>query len=192
MVKIDLQKAYDSISWDFLLEVLWGLKFHPCFIHWVMTCITSPSFSLSINGGVHGFIKGRRGLRQGDPMSQTLFLLCMEYLSRLLKRRTAEGDFGFHAKCEGAGITHLAFADDLFLFGRGNLPSMSILADGLTEFTRTSGLAINANKSLVFFSNVPGFTKELILQKFGFPEGTLLTKYLGLPLASKSLLISQV
>lgn len=124
-------------------------------------------------------------------MSPTLFLLCMEYLSRLLKCRTREGDFGFHAKCETMGITHLAFADDLLLFGRGDLSSMTILADVITEFTRTSGLAINASKSLVFFSNVRGFTKDLILQKFGFPEGVLPTKYLGLPLTSRSLLISQ-
>lgn len=51
MVKIDLQKAYDSISWDFLLEVLWGLKFHPCFIHWILTCVTSPLSALLSTGG---------------------------------------------------------------------------------------------------------------------------------------------
>lgn len=191
MVKIDLQKTYDSISWDFLLEVLWGLKLHSCFIHWIMTCVTSPTFALSINDGVYVYIKGRRGLRQGDPMSPTLILLCMEYLSRLLKRHTTDEDFSFHAKCEGEGITHLAFADDFLLFGRGDISSMAVLADCLSEFSKTSELTVNANKSSIFFSNVPGFTKELILEKFGFSEGNLPTKYLGLPLASKMLLISQ-
>lgn len=98
--------------------------------------------------------------------------------------KNARGGFGFHTKCEGAGITHLAFADDLLLSGRDDLPSMSILSDSLMEFKRTSGLAVSANKSLIFFSNVHGFTKELILEKFGFPKGTL-------PPASKSLIISQ-
>lgn len=96
LAKIDLQKAYDCISWEFLHEVLIGLIFHPCFIYWIMSCITCLTFSLSINGGLHGFIRGRRGLRQGEPMSPTLFLFCMEYLSRLLKRRTRLEDFSFH------------------------------------------------------------------------------------------------
>lgn len=72
MVKINLQKAYDSISWYFLREVFIGLRFHPCFIHWILTCVICPTFSLSINGGSHGLIKGKRGLRQGDPMSSSL------------------------------------------------------------------------------------------------------------------------
>lgn len=126
MVKIDLQKAYNSISWDFLREVFIGLRFHPCFIHLIMTCVTSPTFSLSINRGSHGYIKGKRGLRQGDPMSPTLFLLCMEYLSRLLHRCTTTTDFQFHASCESQKITHPAFADDLLLFGRDDAISMGI------------------------------------------------------------------
>lgn len=72
-------------------------------------------------------------------MSPTLFLLCMEYFSRLLKRRTKSEDFSFHAKCEGEGITYLTFADDLLLFGRGDLSAMSVLADSLMKFFLVSG-----------------------------------------------------
>lgn len=58
-IKIDLQKAYDTISWEFLEEVLIGLNFHPIFVEWVMECITSPSFSIIVNGISHGFFKGK-------------------------------------------------------------------------------------------------------------------------------------
>lgn len=68
---------------------------------------------------------------------------------------------------------------------------MSVLADVVKDFSQTSGLVVSATKSLVFFSNVPEFMKELICARFGFPEGTLPVKYLGLPLASKNLFIAQ-
>ena len=70
-VKIDLRKAYDTICWDFLEDVLLGLNFHPIFVERVMECVTSLSYSIMINGSPHGFFQGKRGLRQGDPMSPT-------------------------------------------------------------------------------------------------------------------------
>lgn len=87
-IKIDLCKAYDTVSWTFLREVLFGLGFPTVFIDWVMACVTTPSFSVTVNGGMHGHFKGERGLRQGDPMSSMLFILCLEYLSRLIKSKT--------------------------------------------------------------------------------------------------------
>ncbi|GAA0140200.1 hypothetical protein LIER_35200 [Lithospermum erythrorhizon] len=92
-----------------------------------MACIRKPTFSISFNGELHGYFEGKRGLRQGDPMSPALFLLCIEYLSRLLKVETGGDIFNFHPKCQGAQITHLAFADDLMLFSYGDMASVDIL-----------------------------------------------------------------
>jgi hypothetical protein len=75
MLKIDLRKAYDTISWNFLHSVLGGLGFPPI-------CVSSTSFSTQINGDLFNFFKGKRGLRQGDPISLFLFVLCMEYFSQ--------------------------------------------------------------------------------------------------------------
>ena len=72
--KIDLRKAYETICWDFLENVLLGLNFHPVFVERVMECVTSPSYSIMINGSPHSFFKGKRGIRQGDPMSPSLSL----------------------------------------------------------------------------------------------------------------------
>ncbi|XP_042003862.1 uncharacterized protein LOC121752840 [Salvia splendens] len=149
-VKIDLRKAYDRIDWDFLRTVLNGLQLHPKFVYSVMQCVTSPRFSIAINGSSHGFFESKRGIRQGDPKSPTLFIFCMEYLSRLLAARTTDNDFNYHAKCAKQKITHLAFVDDLMLFGRGNAMSMAILADTMPEFSACSGLEINKAKSNLF------------------------------------------
>lgn len=51
MLKVDIQKAYDTVSWDFLKDVLYGLNFHPRSIYWVMLCVSSATFSININGG---------------------------------------------------------------------------------------------------------------------------------------------
>ncbi|KAL0294689.1 UNVERIFIED_CONTAM: putative mitochondrial protein [Sesamum calycinum] len=86
---------------------------------------SSPEFyTVAMNGSLHGLFPAKKGLRQGDPMSPALFLLCMEYFSRLIKRSTTNSDFNFHPKCEKLKITHLLFADDLMLFSRGDLPSI--------------------------------------------------------------------
>lgn len=98
-LKVDMRKAYDSVYWEFLWAVLRYLGFPDLFIAWVMECVSTTSFSLAINEYFHGFIKGRRGLRQGDPMSPSLFLMCMEYFSRLLKSKMTYSPFNFHLKC---------------------------------------------------------------------------------------------
>ncbi|GJV42096.1 hypothetical protein Tco_1420536 [Tanacetum coccineum] len=67
--KVDIQKAYDTVDWGFLKEVLIGFGFHARMVHWIMECVTTTSFSISINGNLHGYFKGKRGLRQGDSLS---------------------------------------------------------------------------------------------------------------------------
>lgn len=116
LMKIDLKKAYDMISWDFLYEALQGYGFPEPFIQIVMRCVTSTKFTVKVNGEGHGYFQGRRGLRQGDPMSPLLFVLVMEYLTRLLGKMSEVHDFKFHPMCKASKLTHLIFADDLMIF----------------------------------------------------------------------------
>lgn len=116
IMKIDLQKAFDSVHWDFLHEALIGLNFPEQFIAWIMECVTTTSFSLAINGGTLGLFRGARGLRQGDPLSPYLFGICVEIFGRQIQQSTVRSGFSFHPQCAHLRLAHLAYADDLLLF----------------------------------------------------------------------------
>ncbi|XP_020272645.1 uncharacterized protein LOC109847817 [Asparagus officinalis] len=167
--------------------MLKGLRFPDNMISWIMECISTPKFSISINGTPHGYFQGARGLRQGDPLSPYLFVIGMEYLSR--KLNTLKGDrlYRFHPKCSRLKITHLAFADDLLLFGRADMNTISRLRDCLAEFSKTSGLEANPSKCSIFMSGVDDNLKNQICNLLNFTEGTMPLKYLGLPLIAKRL-----
>ena len=105
-----------------------------------MQCVTTTSSSLSINGSLHGFFKGKQGISQGNRISPFLFVLCLEYLSRSLKNLKHNRDFNFHPMCKVLNITHLAFADDLMLFSKEDEISVQILLSKLVSFRDCLGL----------------------------------------------------
>ncbi|GJR41849.1 hypothetical protein Tco_1309952 [Tanacetum coccineum] len=187
--KVDIQKAYDTVDWRFLENILEGFGFHPTMIKWTMACVTSTSFSISLNGDIHGYFKGKRGLRQGDPLSPYLFTLVMEVLTLMLKKRVDLSEsFRYHHHCENLQIINVCFADDLFLFARGNVESAMVIMESLDEFKSTSGLVPSISKSTAFFCNVVNHVKTAILNVMPFSEGTLPVKYLGVHLISSRLL----
>lgn len=187
ILKVDLQKAYDTIHWSFLREAMQHLNFPGSFIRWIMECVSTTSYSLSINGQTHGFFGGKRGLQQGDPLSPYLFTMCLEMLSRSLKCAAESPDFNFHPKCKPLGITHIAYADDLLLLSRGDVGSVNILVRCLKEFGETAGLKVNVFKSSMFLAGVSDGEKADLLQQTGFQEGVFPFRYLGIPMASSKL-----
>ncbi|KAL5563053.1 hypothetical protein UlMin_032800 [Ulmus minor] len=90
-LKIDLQKAYDRLSWQFLAKVLKAFGFHSVWIHRVITCISTARLTLMLNGAPAHNFSPKRGLRQGDPLSPYLFILAMEVLSRLINQKVEAG-----------------------------------------------------------------------------------------------------
>lgn len=150
-VKMDLMKAYDSVDWTFLLDIMQSMQFPDQYIQWVKNCITTPMFSVMINGQHEGFFTGQRGLRQGDPLSPYLFLLVMEAFTALLQYKVQHQAFRYNPKCHSLQLTHLIFADDLFVLCGAEEGSFTIIAEVLKDFHLFSGLQINMLKSSVFF-----------------------------------------
>ncbi|KAL2234688.1 UNVERIFIED_CONTAM: hypothetical protein Sindi_1201000 [Sesamum indicum] len=177
-LKVDIRKAYDTVEWDFLLAVLQLFGFPQTFPRWIEECVTTAAFSIGLNGSPHGFFAGARGLRQGDPLSPYLFILAMEVLHLgLLQLIEQDLQFSYHWKCEPAKVFQLGFADDLLLFCRADLNSFRILKRGLDRFAEWSGLRLNVQKSHVIISR-------------SAQGGQLPMRYLGLPLLSSRLSIS--
>ena len=156
-----------------------------------MECVSTASFSVAVNGDIHGFFLGKSGVRQGDPLSPYLFICCMEYFSRLLKLSSQHENFRFHPKCEVQGINHLVFADDVLLLSRGDSSSVHCLLQQNTLFGKTYGLYINPEKSSIFFGGVGTTQKQSILTESDFREGSFPFTYLGVPLSPHRLLASQ-
>ncbi|XP_074291655.1 uncharacterized protein LOC141618445 [Silene latifolia] len=182
MFKLDLQKAYDSIEWAFVDQMLGALMFPEKFRQMVMTCVTTSSFTLNLNGAQFGYFKGRRGLRQGDPISPLLFCMCMEYLSRVMEFATRKWYFRYHPLCKSLKLTHLLFADDLLMFSKGDVQSIMLILRVMATFSAASGLIVNASKSEVVFCGVTDSLKNDIIQISGYQEGKLPFKYLGIPI----------
>ncbi|GJQ88916.1 RNA-directed DNA polymerase, eukaryota, reverse transcriptase zinc-binding domain protein [Tanacetum coccineum] len=114
--KIDIQKAYDTVSWSFIEDILRKFRF-PCkMMNWIMTCITTPKFTICVNGERYGYFKGGRGLRQGDPISLYIFTMVTEILNHIVKDEIKKNkDFKYHFRCKQMKITHLCFAEDLIM-----------------------------------------------------------------------------
>ena len=170
-LNVDLAKAYDTVSWEFLRFALGHLGFPPKFVAWAMECVCSASYSIKINKGIYGFFPGKRGLRQGDPLSPLLFVICMELLSRLIKKETSRSSFQFHQHCESLRLTHLIYADDVVLFCRGDVSSVKVLIGCLERFKLMSGLSVNVGKSSIYFGSVPELERWPIIAATGFKVG---------------------
>jgi hypothetical protein len=109
-MKVDIMKAYDNVRWEFLWDVLYSMNFHPTMISWLQACVTTANYSISINGENTGHILGKRGLRQGDPLSSYLFVIVMDVLTCLLREKSQLPDFQFHWRCKDIKLINLCFA----------------------------------------------------------------------------------
>lgn len=148
---VDLMKAYDSVNWSFMLNTLTAFGLPEVFINLIKECITTTSFSIAFNGELLDCFPGKKGLRQGDPISSLLFVMAMDILAKLLDRGAMDNLFGLHPLGNAPLITHVSFADDVLLFFDGTKRSLQGLLDILDIFYKCSGLGINRSKSAVFF-----------------------------------------
>lgn len=114
-LKVISMKSFDSVDWRFLLNFMEALVFPIVFIRLIEVCISTPRFSIRLNGISEGFFAAKRGLRQGGPLSPYLFVHGMEILSQLLNKAALEGKIAYHPLCAKQKLIHLSFVDDLMV-----------------------------------------------------------------------------
>lgn len=116
-----MSKAYDRLEWDFIQQVLEKMGFHRIWIQWIMQCIITVTYSFLLNGTAKGLVVPERGIRQGDPLSPYIFILCSEVLSGLCNKAQISGKLEeIRVATNSPRVNHLLFADDTMFFCRSD------------------------------------------------------------------------
>ncbi|KAL6175679.1 hypothetical protein ACLB2K_052318 [Fragaria x ananassa] len=152
-IKVDITKAFDTLSWDFLLSILQAFGFHQVFLGWIKALLHSAKLSLLVNDSSEGYFSCGRGVRQGDPLSPLLFCLAEEVLSRGIDNLVITGQVHTISSPRGVCVpSHVLFADDVMVFCRGDQRSLNAIIQFFEEYGLNSGQIINRAKSSVFIS----------------------------------------
>lgn len=139
VLKLDMSKAYDRVKWAYMEKVLEKMSFHERWVKLMMVCITTASYSVLINGEPHGEITPTRGLRQGDPLSPYLFLMCTKGLHGLISKAANDGDIEGVSICRnGPKLTRLLFANDSLIFYKSSESECQSLLNILAKYERAS------------------------------------------------------
>lgn len=182
-IKADMSKAYDRVEWCFLEAMLCKLGFSRAWTDLVMKCVRTVRYQIKVNGELTSQFSPSRGLRQGDPISPYLFVICAEGLSALLLDAKEKGTMHGVKICPRAPcVSHLFFADDSMLLIKADQQEAEVLHDVLQLYEDCSGQCINVEKSAIMFSpNTCDVDRNLVKSKLGIQSENWNEKYLGLP-----------
>lgn len=184
ILKIDFRKAFDSISWDFLLSVLKGRKFSDRWCAWIETIIFSSSTAVIVNGVKTRQISCKRGLHQGDPLSPLLFILVTDVLSQMINQAFDRGFLqDLNLKGNLNSLRSLQFADDTLIISKATSKDISTIKIILYLFEKVSGLSVNYAKSNLFYMGKIAGKGERMASLLNCQIGKLPFVYLGLPFA---------
>jgi hypothetical protein len=177
-----MRKAYDRVEWSFLKDMMIRLGFCDGWVNLMMACVTSVSYKVRFNSDeTEGFIP-TRGLRQGDPLSPYLFLLCAEGLSSTLLHEEEVGGIDGVRVCRNApSVSHLLFVDDSLILMKADMDNATSLQRVLDAYCQNSGQMVSVAKSSIFFSpNTNVLVRADICEVLHIDTEALSDKYLGL------------
>ncbi|XP_059284936.1 uncharacterized protein LOC132038264 [Lycium ferocissimum] len=183
IIKLDMAKAYDRVSWLLLTKVLRQMGFSEKIIDMVYRIVNNNWYSVLINGQQQGFFQSTRGVKQGDPLSPTLFILAAEVLSRSSNTSPKARFKGFGMPKWSPKVNHLAYADDMIIFTSADVVSLQMIMGILKNYEQTSGQKINLDKSAIYMhKNVTGDISITIEIYGGINRKEFPFMYLGCPI----------
>jgi hypothetical protein len=190
LLKLDISRAFDSLSWSFLLEVLLQLGFPEMCIRWIAILLKTATTRISVNGVPGNRIAHARGLRQGDPLSPQLFVLAMEVVTLLICRAAEQGLLSGIGNCNNLQRLSI-YADDVVLFAKPTVQDLVAVREIFRLFGRVSGLHVNYAKTSATVIRGGEQTKDLIVDTLRCSIKDFPIKYLGLQLALRPLTKAQ-
>jgi hypothetical protein len=188
ILKIDFEKAYDSVCWDFIEEVMERKSFNTRLRRWIMSTIKEGKVCVIINRENGPYFRTFRGLRQGDPLSPLIFNLAADALDHILTKAKEKGHIkGVVPNPFQGELTHLQYADDTVVMVGCDENSIRNLKFLLYCFEWMSGLRINYHKSEVVAFGVDENYQTMIADTLNCKKGRLPMTYLGFPISDKKL-----
>ncbi|KAJ8755052.1 hypothetical protein K2173_016557 [Erythroxylum novogranatense] len=182
-LKTNMSKAYDRVEWEYLRKLMLKLGFDDIWVSKVMNIVTSVSYHFIRGSDEYGPLIPSRGLRQGDPLSPYLFIICVEGLSASIHKLQEQGYIHGAVVARGAPpVSHLFFVDDTIFFTRATEEEARHLKNILQVYEHASGQKVNFLKSGISFTpNTPPHMKNVICQTLEVAETAGPTNYLGMP-----------
>lgn len=152
VVKIDIRRAFDTISWSFIDQMLKNFQFPTSLNNLIFSCLKNVKYTPLINGKKRKSFYPSRGIKQGDLISPYLFILTMEFLNSLIRDKISKKSWNpFRFKNKNPNISHIFFEDDILLFGKANMNTIHSKTEVLSNFCKESGMEINFKKSKACF-----------------------------------------
>ncbi|MCH84888.1 LINE-1 reverse transcriptase like, partial [Trifolium medium] len=187
ILKVDFEKAYDSVDWGFLEYMMKRFGFCSMWIEWMRICIFAGNLSVLVNGSPTEEINIQRGLKQGDPLAPFLFLLVAEGFGGVMRTAVEGTSFkGFSIGREGLQISHLQYADDTLCIGEATVQNLWTLKAILRGFEMASGLKVNFWKSCLVGVNVSQDFMTMACTFLNCSQGSIPFNYLGLPIGANA------
>ncbi|XP_058783502.1 uncharacterized protein LOC131658194 [Vicia villosa] len=183
ILKVDIAKAFDTLSWKFILKVLHQFGFCEKFCLWIKCILSSAKVSIALNGQQHVFFNCQRGVRQGDPLSPMFFCLDEDVLSRVISKLVSDNKVKLmHASRNVMFPSHTLYADDIILFSRGCISSIEAFKGLFSYYAECSGQVCNPSKSVIYAGSMSNDRHSLLANLVGFCKGQLPFYYLGVPI----------
>ncbi|VFQ67311.1 unnamed protein product [Cuscuta campestris] len=155
IIKLDLSKAFDNISWSYLEQVLIKFGFSPRIMQLLMGNLRSTFFSVLVNGQSKGFFPMQCGVKQGDPLSPLLFILAMEGFTRYFNHLANTGRISCFSSGRIVAPSHLLYADDIVIFTRADCRNLLRLKAALSTFGMASGRSLVFEKLMQMLPRLP-------------------------------------